>query len=126
MGDTFTMSGDFRGAIVNIKSTLTQSAQTVREIPRADIETKQELEALISKLQTALEQVPPEHVNDAEAVALQAKQLTDAANQEKPNQRSLQITADGLKSAAKALAVVVPSALDIATKIVTVINRIGI
>jgi hypothetical protein len=121
MGDTINMSGDFRGAILNIKSTLTSVSQSIGEIPNADPSTKENLKQLIDQLNTLLQQVPPEKAAEAEAVAESAKQLVDAAAKEKPNRATLEISAEGLKLAAKNIAEVMPTVLTIATKIVTTI-----
>ena len=51
MSDTFNMSGDFRGAIVNIKSTLRNVTQTVNTLPSSDGSAKAELTRLIEQLE---------------------------------------------------------------------------
>ena len=43
MSDRFEMSGDFRGAIVNIKSTLSNVQQSIGDIRSQDATTKAEL-----------------------------------------------------------------------------------
>ena len=78
-GDTFTMSGDFRGAIINIKSTLTNVTQTVGDLPDVDQSTKQELQELVEQLSQALQEVPPERDEDAELVAEYTQELVDRA-----------------------------------------------
>jgi hypothetical protein len=50
MGDKISLSGDFRGAVVNIKSTLTNVQQSVGEIRSEDESTRKELEKLIGEL----------------------------------------------------------------------------
>ncbi len=124
-GDTFTMSGDFRGAIVNIKSTLTNVSQTVGALPGADESTKDELKQLIQQLSQALEQAPPDKVEEAEAVAKSAELLVQTANEEKPNKTMVQITGEGLKQAAKNIAEVMPTVLTIATQIVTTVAKLA-
>jgi ABC-type transporter Mla subunit MlaD len=124
-GDTFTMSGDFRGAIVNIKSTLTNVSQTVGALPNADESAKDELKQLIQQLSQALEQAPPDKVEEAEAVAKSAELLVQTATEEKPNQTMVQITGEGLKQAAKNIAEVMPTVLTIATQIVTTVAKLA-
>ncbi len=68
-GDTFHMTGDFRGAILNIKSTLTNVTQTIGALPDAEPSLKEELQQLIAQLQEALEGAPPDKAQEAEAVA---------------------------------------------------------
>ena len=55
MGDTVNFSGDFRGGIVNYKSTLTNVRQSIKGIPTTDEAGKEELERLVVDLSQALE-----------------------------------------------------------------------
>lgn len=123
MSDTFNMSGDFRGAILNIESILTNVSQSIGRIPSADPATKDELKQLIKNLNEALQKVPPEKEEEAEAVAKSAKLLVDEVAKDKPNKTMVQISADGLKQAAKNIAGVMPTVLSIATQIVTTIKK---
>jgi len=126
MADRFNMSGDFRGAIVNIKSTLTNVQQSIGEIHTTDEMTRKELEALIEQLSEALQTVPAEKQEQAEAVAETAKVLVETAKAEKPNKTMLQISGEGLKQAAQNLAGVLPTVVTIASQIVmTVIKLTG-
>ena len=124
MGDTFNMSGDFRGAIINIKSTLRNVAQSVNTIPNADESAKEELKRLIEQLNETLQKVPAEKAADAEAVAEEAKGLVEAANQKEPNTTTLQIRADGLKKAAENIAAVMPTIAGIAAQIVGAVFKL--
>ena len=124
MADRFDMSGDFRGAIINIKSTLTNVQQSIGDI-RTDNETaRKELETLIGQLSEALQKVPAEQQEQAEAVAETAKVLVDTAKAEKPNKTMLQISGEGLKQAAQNLAGVMPTVLTIASQIVMTIAKL--
>lgn len=120
-GDTFNMSGDFRGANVNIKSRLTNVQQTIGKLPNADDAAKAELQQLVAQLNDALQQAPEDKAEEAEAVAQMAETLVETANSEKPNKMMLQITGEGLKKAAENIAAVMPTVLGIATQIVTAI-----
>jgi hypothetical protein len=122
-GDTFNMSGDFRGAFVNIKSRLENVSQTIGTLPDGDPSTKAELERLVEELNEALQQVPPDKAEDAEAVAQSAEALVETATQEKPNRTMVEITGDGLKKAAQNLANVMPTVLTIATQIVHTVSE---
>ena len=75
MPDQFNMSGDFRGAIINIKSTLKNVQQSVGEISTNDENARKDLEKLIKQLSEALEKIPAEKMEDAQAVAETAKAL---------------------------------------------------
>ena len=79
MADRFNLSGDFRGAIVNIKSTLTNVQQSIGEIRSTDETARNELEALIGQLSEALPMVPVEKQEQAEAVAETEKVLFESA-----------------------------------------------
>lgn len=118
MPDQFTMSGDFRGAFINIKSTLTNVQQTIGDISTDDMDTRMELEKLIGQLNDALQKVPAEKQEQAEAVAETTRALIEAAKAEKPNRTLLQITGEGLKKAAQELVKATPVVLHVASQIV--------
>jgi hypothetical protein len=125
MGDKISLSGDFRGAVVNIKSTLTNVQQSVGEIKSEDESTRKELEKLIGDLSEALQKAPEENQEQAEAVAVTAKALVDAAKVEQPNKALIQISGDGLKQAAQNLAGVMPVVVQIATQIVMAVTKLA-
>jgi hypothetical protein len=124
MADKFTMSGDFRGAVINIKSTLTNVQQSVGDMHNGDESTRKELEKLIGELSEALQNIPAGSQEDAEAVAETAKALVDAASAENPNKTILQISGEGLKQAAQNLAAVMPSVVTIASQIVLTVAKL--
>ena len=124
MSDKFSMSGDFRGAFINIKSTLTNVQQSIGDISTDDLDTRKELEKLIEQLNDALQKLPVEKQEDAQAVAETAKALVDVAKSEKPNKTMLEITGDGLKKAAQNLADVMPAVLPLASQIVMTVTKL--
>lgn len=124
MGDQFDMSGDFRGAIVNIKSTLTNVQQSIGDIETNDEAAREELSNLVTQLEEALEATPPEKTEQAEAVAQTAEALVQQAAVEQPNQTMIKITGEGLKKAAENIADVLPTVLGIATQIVLSVGKI--
>src|SRR4051794_12990627 len=97
-GDTFNMTGDFRGSNVNIKSTLTNVRQSIGQLP-ADPATKDELQSLIQQLNEILQKASPDKAEDAEAVALQAQELVDKAKKDKPNKTLLRSAGETFKRA---------------------------
>lgn len=125
MGDRFNLTGDFRGAIVNIRSNLTNVQQNVNEIPTENVDARQELAQLIAQLSDVLERTPEGRQEEAEAIAQTAKTLVDTAKADKPNKPLLQISAEGLKQAAQNLADVLPTVVTIATQIVTTVMKLG-
>ena len=127
MPDRYNMSGDFRGAIINIKSTLTNLQHSVGDIRTDDQNARKELEKLIGQLSEALQKVPEKSQEHAEAVAETAKALVDTAKAETPNKTMVKITAEGLKQAAQNLADVMPVVVTIAGNIaLTVAKLIGV
>jgi hypothetical protein len=121
-GDTY--SGDFRGAILNLRSTLNQVTNSIGSIPMVGDEDKARLEQLVKQLETALADTvtrAPDMADEAEAVADLTESLVATAAAEKPNKTILQITGDGLKKAAQNLVEITPNVLSIATQIVTLV-----
>lgn len=122
-GDTY--SGDFSGAILNVRSTLSNVSQSIGSIPQADDQAKDQLQELVSRLDAVLTDLvnqAPEKADDAEAVASMTESLIQTASAEKPNKTILQITGEGLKSAAQNIADVMPAVLDIVSKIIPIVT----
>lgn len=122
-GDTY--SGDFRGAILNVKSTLNNVQQTIGGMSSANPSEKQQLQDLVNKLEQALTNVPEANDEDAEAVSQTTEALVTMAADEKPNKTMLKITGEGLKQAAQNLANIMPEVLTIATGIVATVGKIS-
>jgi len=122
-GDSIDMSGDFRGANVNVKSNLTNASQLIETLPNVDQLFKEQLQELLKNLNAELQRVPSEKANEADAVASLANDLVGKASETKPNPMMIKITGEGLKQAAQSIAAVVPTALDIATKIVALVTN---
>ena len=121
-GDAY--SGDFRGAILNVRSTLQDVNQNIGGLSRADDEQKADLRRLVTQLERALSQAverEPANEEKAEAVAELTSTLVETAAAEKPNKMVLQSIGAGLKGAASTLANVAPPVLDITTKIVALV-----
>ena len=118
------MSGDFRGAILNIDSTLTNLSQNIGSISNTDESAKNELTQLIEELKSALSKAPKDKTNDVEAMAWAAESLIKETTSDKANPTKIEITKDGLKKAANNIASVMPVVLIIAEKIIAVIDRI--
>jgi hypothetical protein len=124
LGDTFTMSGNFRGAVLNIKSTLTDVQQSVGAIPVADQATRDELIKLIAQLNVVLQTAPPDRSEQAEAVAEMAKALIDSATGDRPNKTMVRIAGESLDQAAADLAHMMADISVLATQIVTTVNEL--
>ena len=124
MGQSY-MSGDFRGAIVNIRIMLNNLQQNINNIPTEDVDNQWKLVQLIAQLNHALQQVPETRHEQAGAVAQTAKVLVDAAASDKPNKTLLEIKGQGLEQAAQNLADVLPSVVSIVAQIVTIVMKLG-
>ena len=122
-GDQFTMSGNFSGAILNIKSTLTNVSQSIGAAPIGDAATKAQLQALVEQLSAELQKVPAEKTGEAEAVVETAKAAVEQATKAQPNKTLVQISAEGLKQAAQNLAAALPTVLPIATQIADTLRK---
>jgi hypothetical protein len=125
MGDKFTLSGDFRGANVNLKSTLRNVHQTAGQIPDASEDERKQLQNLIERLTAELQKVPPAHKDEVEAVAITATALIEQAKSGKKNKTLLRVTGEGLKSAADNLAPILPALLPIVTQMITAVTRLS-
>lgn len=118
------MTGDFRGAILNIDSTLKNSIQNIGNNSVNDEGVKIELAQLIEELKKELSRIPENKTNDAEAAVWAAETLIKESTTGNANPTKIEITKNGLKKAAGNIASVMPTVLLIAEKIITVIDRI--
>lgn len=123
MGDKITISGNIQNSILNIKSTLTNVQQSVGSISTSDETARQELQGLIEQLSQALQNVPDNQKEQAEAVAVSAEALVETAKADKPNKTLLQISGEGLKKAAETLSEVAPAVVGIAGQVIALVMR---
>ncbi len=124
MSDTFNMSGDFRGSVINVKSTLQNVQQTIGEMRGADQGDQEQLQKLVGQLSDELQNSPAASKEQVDALVAMVQQLVDQARAPQPNHTMVQITAEGLKQAAKNLAGVLPSVLPMAVQIADVVGKI--
>ncbi len=108
-----------QGGNVVVKSTLTNVTQSVASTESLSADRRKELQALLAELQVALESLPSDRHEDAERVAKSAEMAVAEGTKESPNTSFLNITAEGLKEAAKAVVDIVPTVVSIAGRIVT-------
>jgi hypothetical protein len=114
-GARYELAGDFRGAIVNIESTLRDTRQSIEAQPAAD-DVRAELIRLVGQQERALRAAPPGREGEAAEVADVAQALVDAAGAEKPKRAAVRALGEGLKEAAAALADALPGLAEIAAK----------
>jgi hypothetical protein len=110
---------------VNIKSRLEQVTQTVQQTTGWSDERRDELNKLIADLQSVLKAVADQRPADAERVAKSAEMVVEEATRDKPDKSFLNITAEGLKQAAKAVADIAPTVLEVAGKIAAFVVGLG-
>ena len=108
-------------SIVNIGSILHSVNQSIQANSYLSLSDKQEIDSLLKGLVDALKQLPPENADEAEAVEEMAKDLVENATREKPNKKLIEISAEGLKKAAKDLSIIIPSVLLISEKLISFI-----
>jgi hypothetical protein len=125
MGDKFILNGDFRGANVNLKSTLHNVHQTAGMIPGASEDDRKHLQDLITQLMAELEKAPPAQKDEVEAVAITASTLVEQVKGEKRNETLLRVTGEGLKQAANNLASILPAIFPIVTQIIATVTKIS-
>jgi hypothetical protein len=123
-GNTFHNTGDFRGAALFQGSTINNAGQIAGTLARADAASRNELKALLQQLHDALTTVPPEKVDDAEAVGASAEDLLTETAKDKPNPSRLRGLGTALVATAKLIGTAAPTALTIAEKVVALIAKI--
>ena len=125
MGDKFNLTGDFRGANINLKSTLHNVHQTAGMIPDTSEDERKQLQNLIERMTAELEKVPAKHKEEVETVAITATALIEQAKSGKKNKTLLKITGEGLKEAATNLAPILPALLPIVTQMITTVTKMS-
>lgn len=113
-GPRYDLSGDFRGALLSIESTLRDTQQAIGALPAAGDDVRAGLRRLIVRLDRALLATPPGREAEATEVADLAKELIEKAGGPKPRPAVIRGHGDALREAAAALADAVPDAPDIA------------
>ncbi|EFO80362.1 peptidase C14, caspase catalytic subunit p20 [Oscillochloris trichoides DG-6] len=122
-GDQFTMSGNFSGALLNIKSTLSNVTQSIAAAPHADATTKAQLQTLVEQLSTELQRVPATHAAAAEQTAKRVEQSIAEASKPHPDREDVAYSLKRLAQAAEQIAQVLPSVLPISIQIGEVVRR---
>jgi Effector-associated domain 7 len=123
-GDTYNLSGDFRGANLNIKSTLENVAQSVGTLPNSDATAKIDLQQLLVALNNALQTAPDEHASPVEELSESTKILVEESSKEKPNQTMMKMLGNGLREAAESLGTILPAVVTIVDQIITAVSKL--
>lgn len=113
-------------SVLNVMSQMDHVSQCIRTAPALSSAKREELARLILDLKSAIGTTPGSHADEAEVVAEQANDLSKELQKLEPRQAKLNVTASGLVEATKALATVVPSAIETAEAIAAfVANLLG-
>lgn len=120
-GPRYDLSGDFRGALLNIESTLRDTRQTIQNLPAADDAARADLLRMVGQLDKALRSAPPGREEAAAEVADMTQALVDAAGAEKPKKPAIRALSEGLKEAAEVLLDDLPAVVEIAARITAVV-----
>lgn len=104
---------------VNIKSRLDHVTQIVNHASAIDNSKKQEFARMIDSLREALNAAGDKRPDDTERVAQTAELVATEIAKSKPSKNFLNVTAEGLKEAAKAVEDIAPDVIRVATMIAT-------
>lgn len=118
MGDKIRI-GNITGSIVNVKSTLTNTTQTIGAMPAASAD-KDELKKLVEQLTTALEGVA---TPEAEKVAKRVDELVNEAAEKDVDKEAVEAKGNLLLKAAMNIAGAVPTVLTIAQQIISHVSK---
>lgn len=124
-GDQMNFSGDFQGAILNVKSQLSNVTQSIGALPNVAQTDKDELTRLVNELKTLLDQTPPDKIAEAETVAKRTDKLVKELEEQKPDPEMVETMGKSLKKAAENLAGALPAVLPIATQIVAYVLKLA-
>ena len=123
-GSKYVMSGDFRGAILNIESRLDNVTQTLGSMPNAAPDQRQELVRLVGELKAALAAVPPEAVADATNLTKRVEALAEEAAGDAADPEYIRDLGESLKRAAGKVAGSLPGVATLVAAIVELVAAI--
>lgn len=123
-GDVNELSGDFRGAMVNVNSRLEHAAQSIGSMPHGQPEDRARLAGLIDELREVLAQAPPEQAADADAIARRIEVLAEEAENQHPDSDLIAQIGESVRRAAGRLAPRLPRLLPILTAILEMVRAL--
>lgn len=110
---------------VNIKSRLDHVNQQVQQSNGWPDEQRQALSKLVEQLQAELAAIAEQHPDEADRVTRTTELVVSEATKPKPDKAFLNITTEGLKQAASALADIAPTVLLVAGKVAEFVTRLA-
>lgn len=123
-GDSYELSGDFRGAVVNVNSRLDHAVQSVAAIPYATPEERDRLAGLLGELRVVLADAPPEAAADADAIARRVEVLADETANQHPDAALIEQIAESVRRVAGKLAPKLPRLLPLLAAIFELVRSI--
>ena len=121
-GDQFNMTGNFSGALLNIKSTLNTVSQNIGAL-QGDMQRKHTLQDFVVQLRTELEKVPVSHVSEAEQTAKRVELAVAEASKPQPDKEDVEYSLVRLQKAAENIGSVMPSVVPIAMQIANTLRK---
>lgn len=123
-GSKYVMSGDFRGAILNIESRLDNVTQLLGGMTTAAPDQRAELARLVGELKAALAAVPPEGVQDAANVTKRVEALAEEVAGDGADPEYVRDLGESLRRAAEKLASAAPRVVSLAVAIARIVGEI--
>ncbi len=117
-GSKYVMSGDFRGAILNIESRLDHVTQTLGAASHAAADQRSNLVGLVEELKRTLAAVGPEQMPDAETLARRVGALVDEATAPHPDHETVSELGEIVRRAANKLSAAAPRVMALVTAII--------
>jgi hypothetical protein len=123
-GSKFELSGDFRGAVLNIQSRLDHVTQSVGAIPHGDPGDRAALSLLLDDLAAELAALPAESAADVESITRRVESLVKEMESEQPDPELLDIICVSLQRFADRLAPTHPAIPQLATHITALTRQL--
>lgn len=123
-GSQFNMSGDFRGAILNIQSRLDNVTQTIGAMPAVRSDQKEQLAQLVSELKRVLAQIAPQQMPDADTLVRRINALAEEATAANPDREAVSGLSDIARRAADRLAPTIPTVITLVASIIELVAAI--
>jgi len=122
-GDQFNLSGDFKGSILNIKSTLSNVSQSIGASGTIDQTTADQLKKLVDQLSAELQTHAAQSPEGATELAKRTEIVVAEATKSKPDQDDVKYSLERFTKAATNIGGVIGTALPIATQIADFIRK---
>lgn len=124
MRDHFELSGDFRGAVVNINSSLDLAEQSAAKGAFGIEADKASIQDLLSHLRAALVDAGPANAEDAEALAVSTQHLIEAASSDRPNRSLIATSIKAVREGGMAFLTASPAIAATVNDIVDTVQKI--